>query len=326
MDIIVTGSIAYDYLMRFPGRFAEHLLPDQLHQISLSFLVEDMTRHYGGVAANIVYSMGLLGMRPRLMGTAGRDFNDYRQWLESVGVDTSTVRQLDSVFTASFFVNTDLDHNQIASFYSGAMAYAREYSLYDACRCKTDLVVISPNDPEAMMRLAAECRAHNIRFMADPGQQVARFTGADLREIMQGAYITIVNGYEAEIICQKTGMTMEQFQRGAEIVVITQGKRGSHIYTGGERIDVEAFPTENIVDPTGAGDAYRAGLLRGLAAGWPIRLSSEVGSLTATYVLENVGPQSHRFTIAEFVARFRNHFDDGGLLDVLLQSPARLAT
>jgi adenosine kinase len=158
MEILISGSIAYDYLMRFPGRFTDHLIGDQLHQISLSFLVEDMTKHWGGVAANISYTMALLGTRPKLMGTVGRDFGDYRDWLERAGVDTSTVRQIDEVFTASFFVNTDLDNNQIASFYSGAMAHAKDLRVADVMASKPDLVIISPNDPQAMSNLTAECR------------------------------------------------------------------------------------------------------------------------------------------------------------------------
>jgi adenosine kinase len=319
MDIIVTGSIAYDYLMRFPGRFTDHLIRDQLHQVSLSFLVDDMTKHWGGVAANIAYSLALLGLRPKLMGTVGRDFADYRNWLESAGVDTSTVRQIDEVFTASFFANTDLDNNQIASFYSGAMAYARDYSLADAYDGTPDLVVISPNDPQAMANLAEECRQRGIRFIYDPSQQVPRLTGDELRRDMQGAYAMVVNAYEAEIICKKTGLTIDDLRQLVELLVITRGKDGSRIYTNGEIVEVPAFPPKEIKDPTGVGDAYRAGLIRGIVSGWPLRLAGEVGALCATYVLEQVGTQNHRFTLLEFIERFRTRFDDGGVLEELLQ-------
>jgi adenosine kinase len=319
LDIVVTGSIAYDYLMRFPGRFVEYLIPEQLHQISVSFLVDDMTKHWGGIAANIAYSVGLLGLRPKLMGTVGRDFGDYREWLDKAGVDTSTVRQIDDVFTASFFVNTDLDNNQIASFYTGAMAYARDYSLVNACDAKTELVMISPNDPQAMINLANECRTHNIPFIYDPSQQVPRLSGDELREGMRGAYAMIVNAYEAEIISKKTGQSLDDLKKAIEILVITQGARGSHIYNHGELIDVPVFPVNAIKEPTGTGDGYRAGLIRGIASGWPLKLAGEVGALVAAYVLEQVGTQNHHFTLPEFVARFRTHFDDDGLLDTLLQ-------
>ncbi len=319
MNIIITGSIAYDYLMRFPGRFTDHLMKDHLHQISLSFLVDDMTKHWGGVAANIAYTVALLGLHPRLMGAVGRDFADYRKWLQDAGVDTSAVRQVDEVFTASFFANTDLDNNQIASFYTGAMAYARDYSLADAYNGEPDLVMISPNDPVAMMKLAAECRARNIRFVYDPSQQVPRLSGAELAESMDGAYAMIVNAYEAEIICNKTSQTLDDLRRVIDILVITQGKDGCTIYLNGEKSKINAFPVNEIKDPTGAGDAFRGGFLRGIAAGWPLELCAQTGSLCASYVLEQVGTQNHHFTIPEFIARFRTEYDDKGLLEALLQ-------
>jgi adenosine kinase len=319
MDTIITGSIAFDYLMRFPGRFADHLLSDQLHQISVSFLVDDMTKHWGGVAANIAYNSALLGLRPRLMGTVGRDFMDYRQWLENAGVDTSTVREIREVFTASFFVNTDEDNNQIASFYAGAMAHANRFRLADVYPDDPDMVVISPNDPQAMLNLAQECRERNLRFVYDPSQQVPRFDGDQLRASMEGAYALVVNAYEAEVICSKTGLTIHDLRRQFELLVITQGERGTHLYDHGELIHVPAFPTDHIQDPTGAGDAFRGGFLRGLAAGWPLPLIGMVGNLCATYALEQVGTQNHRFSLPDFVERFRQHADDQGRLDELLQ-------
>ncbi len=319
MDIIVTGSIAYDYLMRFPGRFADHLLREQLHQVSLSFLVDDMSKHWGGNAANIAYTMALLGMRPKLFGTVGRDFGDYRLWLESVGVDCSTVRQIDHVFTASFFANTDLDNNQIASFYSGAMAFAKNYTIADVYDGIPDLVIISPNDPDAMVNLAEECRTRGIRFLYDPSQQVPRLNGEQLRASMQGAYAMIVNAYEAEMISSKTGLSIEQMRDQIEILVVTQGKKGSHIYQNGVMIDVPVFPIDSIKDPTGVGDAYRSGLIFGMMNGASLKLAGEMGSLCAAYVLEQVGTQSHKFTADEFAARFRTHYADDGVLGRLFQ-------
>jgi adenosine kinase len=318
MNIIVTGSIAYDYLMRFPGRFTEYLIPEQLHQVSLSFLVEDMTKHWGGVAANIAFTMALLGMKPKLFGTVGRDFGDYRLWLEQAGVDCSTVKELREVFTASFFVNTDLDNNQIASFYSGAMRHARDYSLADVFEGKPDLVIISPNDPVAMINLADECRARNIRFVYDPSQQVPRLDGAALRAGMTGAYAMIINAYEAGLICEKTGMSMDELRKQISTLIITRGKDGSTIYKDGDVMNVGVFPTRNIKDPTGGGDAFRAGFFCGLLNDFPLEIAGQMGSLCATYVLEKVGTQSHQFAIEEFIARFRTHFDDEGRLDKLL--------
>jgi adenosine kinase len=342
MDIIVTGSIAYDYLMRFPGHFSKHFMKDDLHQISVSFLVEDMTRHWGGVAANISYTLGLLGMKPKLMGTVGKDFSDYRAWLERAGVDTSTVRQHDDVFCSSFFVNTDLDNNQIASFYSGAMAFSRNYRLSDVYDGTPDLVVVSPNDPQAMSLITQECRDRGLRFLYDPSQQIPRLDGETLRRDMQGAFAMTVNAFEASMLCEKTGMTIDDLRREIEFLVITQGARGSHIYIKGEATEIPAMrhtgmsgdstdiyehgqlieipivPVEPILDPTGVGDAFRAGLICGLANALPTPLTGQMGALCAAYVLEQVGPQSHHFTTAEFITRFRQHFDDQGRLNTLL--------
>lgn len=320
MEIIVSGSVAYDYLMRFPGRFAEHFIGKELHQVSLSFLVDEMTKHWGGVAANIAYTMAQLGLRPRVMATVGRDFPDYRAWLEAAGVDTSLVRQINEVFTASFFANTDLDNNQIASFYNGAMGYAKDYPLAEACPNNPDLVIVSPNDPVAMTHYTQECRDRGIRFIYDPSQQVPRLTGEELWRDMHGAYAMIVNAYEAEIICQKTHKSIDDIRQIVELLVITQGARGSHIYTHTEQVEVPVFPTEKIKDPTGVGDAFRAGLIYGLVKGWPLLLAGEVGSLCATYVLEQVGTQNHQIDPVEFVRRFRTHFDDKGLLDEMLSN------
>ncbi len=318
MDTLVTGSIAYDYLMRFPGRFQQHFIPDELHHMSLSFLVDDMTKHWGGVAANIAFTMAKFGLRPKLMGTVGRDFGDYRQWLEGNGVDCSTVVQLEDVFTASFFSNTDEDNNQLAFFYGGAMNLARNFRIADVMEASPDMVIISPNDPVAMSNLCEECRDRGLPFIYDPGQQVARLTGDELRRGLEGAYMLVVNIYEASVIYEKTGLSLDDLRERVEALVITASEHGSKIHVRDETIEVPAFAPEFIADPTGAGDAYRAGLLLGLSKDLPLKLSTEVGALSATYALECVGTQNHNFTPAEFVARFRSSADDCGLLDQLL--------
>lgn len=318
MEIVITGSIAYDYLMRFPGHFNEHFLPEELHQISLSFLVDDMTKHWGGVASNIAFTMAKLGLSPRLMGTVGRDFGDYRDWLESAGVDCSTVIQIDEVFTASFFANTDLDNNQLAFFYGGAMNLAQNYSLADVTSTKPDLVVVSPNNPLAMSNLTQECRDKSIKFIYDPSQQVPRLSGEEMKRDMQGAYVMVVNAYEASVICDKTGMSLDDLRNTIDLLIITEGKDGSKIYNNGDIISVPAFPPTVIKDPTGAGDAFRAGLISGLVRDLPLKLAGEVGALCATYALEFVGTQNHRFSIEDFISRFRQFFDDEGQLDIFL--------
>jgi len=318
METVITGSIAYDYLMRFPGHFKEHFIADALEHISLSFLVDDMTKHWGGVAANIAFTMAKLGVSPKLMGTVGRDFGDYRDRLEGNGVDCSTVIQIDEVFTASFFANTDEDNNQLAFFYGGAMNLARNYKLSDAMDGKPDLVVISPNDPVAMINLAQECRDRDIRFIYDPSQQVPRLTGDDLKQGMEGAYLMVVNAYEASVISDKTGLSLDDLRDEIDILIITHGEKGSKIFANGDITEVPAFEPNAIKDPTGAGDAYRAGLLAGMIKDLPFDLSAQIGALCATYALEHVGTQNHNFTVDEFVTRFRELSDDDGQLDTLL--------
>jgi adenosine kinase len=316
MNIIVTGSIAFDYLMSFPGRFVEHILPDQLDHLSVSFLVDEMRRQYGGTAPNIAYNLALLGERPRVMGTAGQDFGDYRAWLDGHGVDTSLVREEPDLFTASFFVSTDLDGNQIASFYTGAMARARELSLIDN---QADLVTISPNDPQAMVRYPAECRELGIPYLYDPSQQIIRLSGEDLRAGLEGCDLLVVNEYEFGMLREKTGLSDEEIHTApVRACIVTLGEKGARIWAKDEVYDVSVVPPERVDDPTGVGDAFRAGLIKGLALELSWELAGQMGALAATYTLEQPGPQSHSYTLPEFVARFREHFDDEGALDALL--------
>jgi adenosine kinase len=316
MNVIVTGSIAFDYLMTFPGRFAEHILPDQIEHLSVSFLVDEMRRQYGGTAPNIAYNLALLGEHPRVMGTAGQDFGDYRAWLEQHGVDTSLVREEADLFTASFFVSTDLDGNQIASFYTGAMARARELSLLDN---EADLVTVSPNDPEAMIKYPAECRELGIPYLYDPSQQIIRLSGEDLRAGLEGCDLLVVNEYEFGMLREKTGFSDEAIRSApARACIVTLGERGARIWAKDGVYDILIVPPKRVDDPTGVGDAFRAGLIKGLALDLGWELAGRMGALAATYCLEQPGPQSHSYTLPEFVARFRAHFDDQGALDVLL--------
>jgi adenosine kinase len=309
MNIIITGSIAFDYIMSFPGHFLDHIRPDRLQKISVSFLVDAMKKQRGGCATNIAYTLALLGERPRVMATVGEDFAEYRTWLESCGVDTSLIRAYPGEFTASFFVNTDLDQNQIATFYAGAMLRARELSFYEVAG-PVDMVVISPNDPVAMERYVAECKALNIPYLYDPSQQVARVDGATLRAGFEGADMLIVNDYEFELIKEKTGMRAEDIRAAVKrALIVTQGPEGSLIWAD-QLLQIPVVPPERIEDPTGVGDAYRAGLLKGLSLGLPWEVCGRIGALAATYVLERMGPQSHHYTMGEFVARYRENFGD----------------
>ncbi len=321
MNVVVTGSISWDYIMRFPGRFVECLLPDQLHHLSVSFLVDEMRRQSGGCAANIAYNLALLGERPWLMGTAGQDFGDYRAALEASGVDTSLVHDEPDLFTASFFVNSDLDGNQIASFYTGAMARARNLTFHELPVSPIDMVVISPNDPEAMVKYAAECQELHIPYLYDPSQQIIRLSGEQLAAGLRGCDLLVVNDYEFEILRERTHLSADEIRLApARACVVTLGAQGASIWADGQIYAIPAIPPEHLDDPTGVGDAFRAGLIKGLALGVSWELAGRMGALAATYTLERPGPQTHSYTLAEFVARFRQHFDDAGALDVLLKA------
>lgn len=317
MDILLSGSVAYDYLMTFPGHFHEQILPERLKNISLSFLVDSMTRQRGGIAPNIAYTLALLGEKPRLFATVGEDFGDYRAWLEAQGVDTTWAKVIPGKFTASFFATTDKVNAQIASFYPGAMADAATLSLTELDK-RPDLVVISPTDPAAMRKHAAECRQLGIPYLFDPSQQVLRLEGAELVEDMDGARFLFCNDYEYGLISKKTGLDLPAMLKMVDIVVVTKGAEGAVIYADGQEVVVPVVPEERIVDPTGVGDAFRGGFLAAYARGWDWTLCGQVGSLAAVYVLEQSGTQNHHYTREEFVNRFRQNYDDGGKLDELL--------
>ena len=302
MRIVVTGSIAYDYLMSFPGTFTDHFLPEHFSRVSLSFLVDTMDKRRGGCAPNIAYSLALLGERPALMATAGQDFGEYREWLEAAGVDTSLVREIAGKFTASFFCSTDTANNQIASFYTGAMAHAAELSFRTAG--PVDFAIISPNDPDAMTQYAEECRAIGIDYMFDPGQQCARMEGDALADGLRGAYAVICNDYEFELLRQKTGLDEAAILQQTSMLIVTRGEHGSTVITTAGRVDVPVVPPRRIEDPTGVGDAYRAGFLKGLAAGAEPVVCARLGTVAATYALEHLGGQSHAYTWQEFQARY----------------------
>jgi adenosine kinase len=318
MRILITGSIAYDFLMTFPGYFKDHLLPEKLASVSLSFLVDSMTRLRGGIAPNIGYTLALLGGRPGIMGTVGQDFeSEYRPWLNNAGVDTSAVKIIPDVYTGSFFATTDRANAQIASFYPGAMGHAASQSLRDL-DYRPDLVVISPNSPDAMHKFIQESKALGLRYVYDPSQQLARVSKEEVCEGVDGAWLLVVNDYEYSLIQKLTGWDEAELLKHVQVLAVTRGNEGSTIYADGQRVDIPVVPADRILDPTGVGDAFRGGLLRGIMAGWPWQLCGQVGALAATYCLEQTGPQNHTYTRAEFVARFRQHFTDGGRLDELL--------
>jgi adenosine kinase len=315
--VVVTGSIAFDYLMSFPGHFTDVIMVDQLQNISLSFLVDSMVKQRGGVATNIAYTMALLGGHPTVMATAGQDFADYRRWLDVQGIDTSAIVDIHDVFTASFFVTTDLDQNQIASFYTGAMAYANTLT-FEEHAPDTDLAIISPNDPRAMQSYVRECKELGIPYIYDPSQQTIRLSGEELYEGLNGCYLLAVNRYEFHLIQERTGLDEQRILSLVGGLLVTSGADGSELTFGGQRWQIPAVTPSKIVDPTGAGDAFRAGLMRGIQLGVPWPVAGRMGALASTYVLENMGTQAHYFSRADFVSRYRQNFDDEGALEKLL--------
>lgn len=313
MKIAVTGSIATDHLMHFPGRFAEQLLPDQLHKISLSFLVDDLVVRRGGIAANIAYGMGLLGLRPILVGAVGTDFADYRAWLERHNVDCDSVHVSEVAHTARFVCTTDEDMCQVASFYAGAMAEARNIELAPVAERLSglDLVIISANDPVGMVRHTEECRASGIPFVADVSQQLARMSGAEIRSLIDGAAYLFTNDYEKQLLESKTGLSDADVLELVGIRVTTLGKDGAQI-TGRDLATIHV-PVAGVVeayDPTGVGDAFRAGFFAARAWGVGLERCAQVGSLLAALVLETVGPQEYQVRTDEFIKRLAAAYGD----------------
>jgi len=317
MAIVLTGSVAFDYLMTFPGYFREQILPEKLDCISLSFLVDSLTRQRGGIAPNIAYTLALLGDKPKVAATVGQDFDEYRAWLESKGVDTTYIKVIADKFTASFFENTDLANNQIASFYTGAMADAGQVSLLDMKPGEADYVVISPNDPSAMDQYVRECGELGIPYLYDPSQQIARNNHSELRRGVEGAHAVFCNDYEYELLQKHTGLDAKTIETTVKLLVVTLGDKGAVVKSGGETYQIPVVPPEKIADPTGVGDAFRGGFLRGYHLGLDLQTCGQMGALAATYVLEQKGTQNHHYTIPEYVKRYREHFDDRGVLDIL---------
>ena len=280
--------------------------------------MDTLTRHYGGTAPNIAYSHALLGGKPALIGTAGDDFNDYRQWLESKGVDTKSVKQISGKMTASFFANTDKANLQIASFYPGAMAHAPEVRLHDL-DYKPDLVVISPDDPVAMRDRVRECVELKIPYLYDPSQQLVRLSVEDIREGIENAKMIVVNDYEAHIIQDRIGLSEADMVKMGKQLIVTRGKDGATVYADGQRVEIRSFRRIRFLIPPGRATLFRGGFLRGLALGLGWEISGKMGALAATYCLEKSGTQNHAYTVGEFVNRFREVFEDQGKLDQLLK-------
>ena len=320
MPIVVTGSIATDHLMHFPGKFTDSLLPDQLHRVSLSFLVDDLVVRRGGVAANIAFGMGLLGIHPILLDAVGADFDDYASWLTRHGVDCSHVHVFSEVQTARFVCTTDDDMNQIGSFYAGAMARAREIELGPVVEAVSavDLVMISAGDPAAMVRHAEECRQRGLTFAADPSQQLARMDGVDAAKLVDGAEFWFSNDYELSLLLSKTGWTEGELLAKVGHRVTTLGSKGVEIVgADGSHLHVEVVPELAKVDPTGVGDAFRSGFVAGRYRGLSFERSAQLGSLMATLVLETIGTQEYVFEPISAMRRLAGCYGEPAASEVI---------
>jgi len=313
MPLLLSGSIATDHLMTYGGTFSESLIADQLHNLSVSFLVEALDVRRGGVAPNICFGLGRLGLRPVLVGSAGKDFGEYQAWLEKHGVDCESVRISETLHTARFVCTTDNTLAQIASFYPGAMSEAGDIALEPIVnRVGTpDYVVISANDPAAMARHTAECVAAGYPFIADPSQQLSFADGDLIRTLVDGAALLFSNEYESHIIAEKTGWSEDEILSRVGIQVTTLGAEGVRIrQEGAETITIGGVPDVNAIEPTGAGDAFRSGFLAATSWGLSLERAAQTGCVIASYAVETVGTQEYVFTNDEFVARLRGAYGD----------------
>jgi len=309
VNVIVTGSIAFDYLMSFKGRFSEHFLPDKLDSISVSFLVDSLKKRRGGCAANIAYNLALLGEKPLLVGAVGKDFTEYGEALKKIGVDISGLLERPDEYTASFFANSDRDGNQIASFYTGAMKHAKSISVKRLWDQNTIMAIVAPDDPDAMRNYVLELREIDAPYIYDPGQQIVLLEGEDLKDGTQGAKMLILNDYELEMFKNKTGLKKdEDILEWVPTIIVTLGEKGSQIISGTEKRHIPIASPKEVLDPTGVGDAYRAGLIKGMVHGLSWETAGRMGSLAAAYVLETDGPQNHTYTVQTFVQRYSQLF------------------
>jgi adenosine kinase len=313
MRIGVAGSVGLDHLMTFSGKFTDSLVAGSLEKVSLSFLVDDLDVRRGGCAANICFGMAMLGLNPILIAAVGKDWADYEAWLSRHGVDTSHVLISKDLFTAHFMVTTDTELNQIASFFPGAMSEARNIELAPIID-KTgplDLIVISPDDPEAMLRHSEVARQRDVAFAADPSQQMARLDGEEIRTLIDGATYLFMNEYELALAIQKTGWSDAEILSRVKHRVVTQGSKGARIETAGGKLLKITCPKELAkVDPTGVGDSFRSGFIAGLAWGLSHERCLQLGAMVATYVIETKGTQEYRFNSEEFVTRFKEAYGD----------------
>lgn len=305
--ILVTGSLAFDHIMDFPGKFSDHILPDKIHTLNVSFLVDTLKKQWGGTAGNIAYNLGLLGERPEILACAGADFAPYKKHLEQFNVITENIKTDKNDLTPISFVMTDRSDNQITGFYGRVMGKSKNLSLKKLNEIPS-LVIISANDALAMIKFAKECRELKVPYIFDPGQQLPRLAADDIINCISGADVIIGNDYEIELVCRKTKLTIIQMLTKLKVIIVTKGVQGSVIYTNGGLLTIPPVRATKVVDPTGAGDAYRAGLIKGIVNHLSWEESGRLASLSAVYAVEKYGTQEHRYTIENFKIRYEKNF------------------
>jgi len=306
MHTLICGSIAYDNIMVFNGRFKDHILPEQLHILNVAFLVPDLRREFGGCAGNIAYNLQLLGGRPLIMATVGDDHQPYAYRLDRLGLAQHHVRHVPQTFTAQAFITTDLDDNQITAFHPGAMNHSQLNHVHEVHDVK--LGIVAPDGREGMLQHAREFHAAGIPFLFDPGQGLPMFDAAELLEFVRLADFVAVNDYEGQMLQEKTQLRLDQIAQRVKALVVTLGAKGSLIFTGGAQIEIPCVQADSVVDPTGCGDAYRAGLLYGIASGMDWQQTGRLASLLGALKIARRGGQNHHFTRDEIAARFRQNF------------------
>ncbi|MBK9018695.1 MAG: carbohydrate kinase family protein [Sulfuritalea sp.] len=308
MKTLICGSMAYDTIMVFGDRFKNHILPEQIHILNVAFLVPDMRREFGGCAGNIAYSLKLLGDEPLIMATVGDDSAPYMHRLKQLGLDASHVRDVPGSFTAQAFITTDLDDNQITAFHPGAMTQSQLNKVTDARG--VGLGIVSPDGRDGMLQHAREFRDAGVPFVFDPGQGLPMFNGEELMAFLKLADYCTVNDYEAKLLTERTGLSLEQLAGEVKALIVTLGGSGSHIYAEGRRIEIPTAPPQSLVDPTGCGDAYRAGLLHGIGKGWAWEKTGRLASLMGSIKIAHRGGQNHKLTAAEIAERYRAAFGE----------------
>lgn len=304
--IVVTGSLAFDYIMDFPGDFTDHINPDKVHVINLSFLVESIKKERGGTAGNIAYTLGLLNEPVTIIAAAGHDFKEYKSYLKKKGVDTSKIKIYKQEFSSRAYILTDQKNNQITTFSPGAMKFSKQLKITS----KPNLVVIAPDDPEAMNKFVNECQAKKINYMYDPGMQLPRLRDTYLRQGIKEAKILISNDYEIGLIKNRLNFSEKDFLDFVEILIITLGEKGSIIKSKNKEYFIKPSKPKHISDPTGAGDAYRAGFLKGYLKGFDLQICGQMGSLTACYAIEKYGTTNHTFSLEEFIQRYKENYGE----------------